>query len=612
MTYPTTTTLNNLTADCVHVAEVATGKVGGSQTGASITTSTDRLGQVKKTLPELIAELETGGLKGDLADQTDPLKGAGMVGRAVATVADYAVVRALTSGCKSETVYVTGPLVMRMPSGISGIFQLDMTDTTSADNGGTILVDGSGRRWKRDYIGAVDVAWFGAVHTVGVDNSEAFAAAMAVNLQVVFRGEYDLYSTITIPSGCTLSGTGKQTSALRIRHTGKAVILNGFSTIEKMIISYPDQPITGVIPFSCEATISEDATNGCPYAQIRNIRFVRAYRAISLGFAGGNVNAPTISDVDGFPFFVGIEIDRSYDCVRIVNTHFNPNIEAYSDTTLLFTFNNGIAFGFARADAPMLENIHAYGYANAIKAVATATPGALNMAVINNFMFDFCRQPLNLVNHQDGVFFTNGAIIGATDYKGAGNNSTPNLLYGGSTNQNISLTNVSFRHYQSTVIDQRTDVDYTSVKFDDYDIAEGYYPCIDLSASGITAKLANVEFNAQSRTGARAIVSGDIPVNVHLSNVRFNDSNVGDRDVVLPNVASNLIVGAVETTEGFYYKGNPVGFNGFGFTMSSSPSAGTWKVGSRIYNNTPAIGQPKAWVCTVAGTPGTWVSEGNL
>jgi hypothetical protein len=38
----------------------------------------------------------------------------------------------------------------------------------------------------------------------------------------------------------------------------------------------------------------------------------------------------------------------------------------------------------------------------------------------------------------------------------------------------------------------------------------------------------------------------------------------------------------------------------------------TWRVGDRAVMSAPAIGSPKAWVCTVAGTPGTWVSEGNL
>lgn len=42
------------------------------------------------------------------------------------------------------------------------------------------------------------------------------------------------------------------------------------------------------------------------------------------------------------------------------------------------------------------------------------------------------------------------------------------------------------------------------------------------------------------------------------------------------------------------------------------PIEGCWEVGQRVINYPPVVGQPKAWVCTIAGTPGTWVSEGNL
>lgn len=47
-------------------------------------------------------------------------------------------------------------------------------------------------------------------------------------------------------------------------------------------------------------------------------------------------------------------------------------------------------------------------------------------------------------------------------------------------------------------------------------------------------------------------------------------------------------------------------------TASSAPASGTWAVGDRVFNSVPAVGQPKSWVCTVAGAPGTWVSEGTL
>lgn len=45
---------------------------------------------------------------------------------------------------------------------------------------------------------------------------------------------------------------------------------------------------------------------------------------------------------------------------------------------------------------------------------------------------------------------------------------------------------------------------------------------------------------------------------------------------------------------------------------TAAPTTKTWAVGDRVFNSAPVVGQPKSWVCTVAGTPGTWVSEGNL
>jgi hypothetical protein len=48
------------------------------------------------------------------------------------------------------------------------------------------------------------------------------------------------------------------------------------------------------------------------------------------------------------------------------------------------------------------------------------------------------------------------------------------------------------------------------------------------------------------------------------------------------------------------------------YKANSAPTTGTWEVGKQVLKLTPTVGQPKAWVCTVAGTPGTWVSEGNL
>lgn len=47
-------------------------------------------------------------------------------------------------------------------TGFAGTFQRDTSDVTSADNGGTVIVDASGRRWKRQYSGPAMVEWWGA------------------------------------------------------------------------------------------------------------------------------------------------------------------------------------------------------------------------------------------------------------------------------------------------------------------------------------------------------------------------------------------------------------------------------------------------------------------
>lgn len=46
--------------------------------------------------------------------------------------------------------------------------------------------------------------------------------------------------------------------------------------------------------------------------------------------------------------------------------------------------------------------------------------------------------------------------------------------------------------------------------------------------------------------------------------------------------------------------------------FAAAPAAGAWVVGQYVYNSAPASGQPQGWVCTVSGTPGTWVAMANL
>lgn len=90
-------------------------------------------------------------------------------------IANYAALRSYTGPVTAY--HVRG--VANVFDGGSGIFRVDATDTTTADNGGTVLVDAAGRRWKRDVLGPVDVRWFGATGDPVADEYPQLQSAIA-------------------------------------------------------------------------------------------------------------------------------------------------------------------------------------------------------------------------------------------------------------------------------------------------------------------------------------------------------------------------------------------------------------------------------------------------
>ena len=63
---------------------------------------------------------------------------------------------------------------------IAGDFVRDSTDNVSSDNGGTTIIDGAGRRWKRYFAGmAASVLWFGAGAAGATDDTPGIRAAFA-------------------------------------------------------------------------------------------------------------------------------------------------------------------------------------------------------------------------------------------------------------------------------------------------------------------------------------------------------------------------------------------------------------------------------------------------
>lgn len=103
----------------------------------------------------------------------------------------------------SQNYFITDP-------GKEGLFYYDAKDASSADNGGTVIVNGT-RRFKRMYSGMLDVRWFGMKGdwngSAGTENSAAFKAAIAAakkdEVLLVPAGQYYVNSSIAMPNVLT-------------------------------------------------------------------------------------------------------------------------------------------------------------------------------------------------------------------------------------------------------------------------------------------------------------------------------------------------------------------------------------------------------------------------
>lgn len=122
-------------------------------------------------------------------------------------LSDYAALQAYTGSARS--VYITGYLTSAAPSGIAGPFTRDDSDTTTASNGGTVIVDALGRRWKRQYSGPVNVQWFGAIGDGSADDSLGMARALATGKCIDLAWKtYRITSKVTVSVANTVVKNG--------------------------------------------------------------------------------------------------------------------------------------------------------------------------------------------------------------------------------------------------------------------------------------------------------------------------------------------------------------------------------------------------------------------
>lgn len=208
--------------------------------------------------------------------------------------------------------------------GGGGLYWYDSGDTTSTDNGGTIIVATDGARWKLQTFGQpVSVLQFGAkpdgVTDASSKISDALVSLGATGGVVTAKGAFYIGTDLTIPDGCTLKGFSNPVarddgayqrsnypSSLTIAGTvsitaGDSSAIEGFLILESRVAAGGATPIpyaTGVLyaaavaGYTGTAIDCADGTTGIRLSNLMIIGF-----AIGVDFSGTSNSGMRLNDV---------------------------------------------------------------------------------------------------------------------------------------------------------------------------------------------------------------------------------------------------------------------------------------------------------------------------
>jgi hypothetical protein len=148
-------------------------------------------------------------LRNDLA----AVAGASIVGGGARVVASVAALRALLKISVGQHAFVTG--YYASGDGGGGSYWRDASDTTSLDNGGTLIVAADGGRWKLTFTHGVSVRQFGAIGDGATLDTVAVQAALNASARVyVPQGVY-VCGLLTTGIATEIVGDTGLTSILR-------------------------------------------------------------------------------------------------------------------------------------------------------------------------------------------------------------------------------------------------------------------------------------------------------------------------------------------------------------------------------------------------------------
>lgn len=522
---------------------------------------------------------------------------------------------------RNGSVVYSAPAATERLSGV--VIEVDSTDV-SFIQAGTGAVARTARAKMRDVVSVKD---FGAVGDGVADDTAAIQAAInAASAVYVPAGTY-IVNVVTLDANTELHGDGsssiiKQSASFAGGSQGSLYVNSGAAGSQVSNIVIRDLRIEGT---NIAAPVFSEfkhlvSLNGVKNVLVANVEFV-GFQGDGLYIGSGNIggqerhnynvtvrnctfdgvnaenrNGVSIIDCDNATiedcYFVNTTktgMPGSIDCEPDANAfHVIRNIAIRGNR---FVGGNEAAIALLLQDQSSLTTPHE------------------NFLIEGNFIqkpkgFNFNGENVSLGDNtiSYGVLFLRNTIKGS---------DTPFIIDGA---RGLTLQENTFEESQFAA-----ELGYVTGNFDCALIGNTFYRCGQNNVSGTrglyirTATRITLENNSFVDCGradgsaGRSIefVSGTSGSYIYLRNNEFS-SPTGRTNYVIFASGYTFNNGTNEDLNNKYLFSSNNDFIANYSTRSAAPSSGTWAVGNIVYNSNPSSSGIVYWLCTAAGSPGTW------
>jgi len=583
-----------------------------------------------------------------------------------------AQLRTLSSPSTTSRYYTTD-------KGEEGFWYYDSTDVTSADNTGTILVDGT-KRFKRIFDGAVNVNWFGAIADGVTDNTAAIRSAIAYANNMVGSSvvptlwfpngnSYIITDSIYIPAGINVKmdapiffqGTAYDRSALTIGKTGvvSSNIKYQLNVASKTQSNWSNENNVGIRLFNCNTCDINivQASNFTVGVEFKGDNAGFAYSTATIGslwnnkiaekifatnngwvnensFYGGRLTCASSTNLGKARYGVVITSDMGYYSNN--NNWYKPSFELYGQgATPNECVPIDIKFGTLTAFKDCRQEGNGDGGRNIfVRTLNASSYNNISLGYGQGILLDSSSIPTSLITNR--TFQLTQTVAASQEYN-SGDLITRLNPY---DNNNWYILDELFFVTSSGTIIQTTDTTATK-KYPTYlflsqsramgvrlatDVGKRYI----LKRSVINGNGGYVAFQCFDNSG-NVLYSPSIKYIKGTDNYNINpNSSFGGCYSTGTNSYNDLyfqVDTAVKYVDVILFGGDANGLSIKSFKIqcldgttvvrnlktksgkyaTQAPTFGTWEQGTVIKNINP-ISNTISWVCTVAGTPGTWVA----